>query len=198
MTSKDIQHGFGKRAHDIVALFKDTNKMSTFMRKLEKQGKLDPDRYDRDKYVGDGFEFLVELIIKTSQYDNRINIAGYEPVQSDDNGVDGTGLNSLREKCAIQVKYRSNTMKTLTANEDHLSNFIADAMFKFKIIAPESNTDVPRHYVFTTAKGLNFYTDNEMFKGFVKCYGIEDLKSLLDNNFHFWDLCRNIASELKK
>jgi hypothetical protein len=198
MTSKDIQHGFGKRAHDIVELFKDTNKIATFMRKLENQGKLDPDRYDRDKYVGDGFEFLVEIIIKTSQYDNRINISGYEPVQSDDNGVDGVGFNSRREKCAVQVKYRSNTMATLTANEDHLSNFIADAMFKFKIVAPEDNTKIPRHYVFTTAKGLNFYTDNDVFKGFVKCYGIDDLKSLFDNNYHFWDLCRNIALELKK
>lgn len=198
MTSKDIQHGFGKRAHDIVALFKDTNKLSTFMRKLEKQAKLDPDRYDRDKYVGDGFEFLIEIFIKSSVYDNRVGISNYEPVQSDDNGVDGVGFNLIREKCAVQIKYRSNTMKTLTANEDHLSNFIADAMFKYKIVAAEDNKKTPRHYVFTTAKGLNFYTDSEMFKGYVKCYGNEDLRFLLDDNFNFWDLCRKIAKELKK
>ena len=188
ITSKDIQHGFGKRSHNIVELFDKTNKIATFMRKLEKQSTIDPDRYDKDKYVGDGFEFLINIFIKTSEFDNRINISKYEPVQSDDNGVDGVGFNSIGEKCAIQIKYRSNTMKTLTANEDHLSNFIADAMFKYKIVAPEKNTDIPRHYVFTTAKGLNFYTDEHMFKGFVKCYGIEDLKSLLDNNYNFWNL----------
>lgn len=198
ITAKDIQHGFGKRAHDIVGLFEKTNKMATFMRKLEKQGLIDPLRYDRDKYVGDGLEFLINIFILSHQYDKRVNILNYEPVQSDDNGVDGVGLNALNEKCAIQIKYRSNTMKTLTANQDHLSNFIADAMFKYKIVAPEKNTDIPRHYVFTTAQGLNFYTDNEMFKGYVKCYGIDDMKYFLDDNFHFWNMCRNIAKELKK
>lgn len=198
MTAQDIQHGFGKRAHDIVALFKDTNKMATFMRKLEKQAKLDPDRYDRDKYVGDGLEFLMNIFIPTAQFDKRIGITKYEPVQSDDNGVDGIGYNILGEKCAIQIKYRSNTMKTLTANQDHLANFTTDAMIKYRIIVPEKNTDIPRHYVFTTAQGLNFYTDANFFKGFVKCYGIDDLKYFLDDNFNFWNLCREIAKELKK
>ena len=198
MTSADIQHGFGKRAHDIVGLFDKTNLLSTFMRKLEKQANIDPDRYDRDKYVGDGFEFLMEIFIKSSAFDNRVGITKYEPVQSDDNGVDGVGYNLNREKCAVQIKYRSNTMQTLTANQDHLSNFIADAMFKFKIVAAEDNKQVPRHYVFTTAKGLNFYTDVEMFKGFVKCYDNEELRFLLDSNFNFWDLCREIVKDYKK
>lgn len=198
MTAQDIQHGFGKRAHDIVGLFKDTNKMATFMRKLEKQAKLDPDRYDRDKYVGDGLEFLMNIFILTAEFDKRVGISKYEPVQSDDNGVDGIGFNLNGEKCAIQIKYRSNTMKGLTANEDHLTNFTNDAMMKYRIIIPEKNTDIPRHYVFTTAQGLNFYTDANVFKGFVKCYGIDDLKYFLDDNFNFWNLCREIAKELKK
>lgn len=198
ITASDIQHGFGKRAHNIVGLFDKTNKISTFMRKLETQAKIDPDRYDRDKYVGDGLEFLINIFTKTTEFDKRVNIINYEPVQSDDNGVDGIGLNALGEKCAIQIKYRSNTMQRLTANQDHLSNFIADAMFKYKIVAPDDNTKVPRHYVFTTAAGLNFYTDNEMFKGYVKCYGIDDMKYFLDDNLHFWNLCRSIAKELKK
>ena len=198
MTSADIKHGFGSRAHDIVGLFDKTNKISSFMTKLEKQAKLDPDRYDRDKYVGDGFEFLIEIFIKASEFDKRVNILNYEPVQSDDNGVDGVGINSKKEKCAIQIKYRSNTMQRLTANQDHLTNFTNDAMMKYRIIIPENNTEIPRHYVFTTAAGLNFYTDSDVFNGFVKCYGIDDLKYFLDNNLHFWDLCRNIAKELKK
>lgn len=198
MTSADIQHGFGKRAHDIVGLFDKTNLLSTFMRKLEKQANIDPDRYDRDKYVGDGLEFLMEIFINSSAYDNRVGITKYEPVQSDDNGVDGVGYNLNREKCAVQIKYRSNTMQTLTANQDHLSNFIADAMFKFKIIAADDNKEIPRHYIFTTAKGLNFYTDSEMFKGFVKCYGYDELRFLLDSNFNFWDLCREIVKDYKK
>ena len=197
ITAQDIKHGFGKRAHDIVGLFEKTNKLSTFMNRLEKQANIDPIRYDRDKYVGDGFEYLMEIFIKVSEFDTRIGISKYEPVQSDDNGVDGIGYNLINEKCAVQIKYRSNTMQTLTANEDHLSNFIADAMFKYKIVAPDDNTQIFRHYIFTTAQGLNFYTDNQMFKGFVKCYGNEELRFFLDGNIHFWDLCRSIANELK-
>ena len=52
--SNEIKHGFGQKAHDLVGLFEDTNKMSSFMYKLEKQSFLDPDRYDPNKYVGAG------------------------------------------------------------------------------------------------------------------------------------------------
>jgi hypothetical protein len=33
-----IKHGFGLRAHDLMWIFDKTNKISTFMNKLEKQG----------------------------------------------------------------------------------------------------------------------------------------------------------------
>jgi len=58
-----ISHGFGLRSHDIVGLFDKTNKVSTFMNKLEKQSTKDPLRYDPNKYKGDGFEFLVEIFL---------------------------------------------------------------------------------------------------------------------------------------
>jgi hypothetical protein len=196
ITATDIKHGFGIRSHDIVGLFQNTNRLSTFMTKLEKQSILYPDRYEPNNYLGDGFEFLMEIFIHTSAYDNRIGITKYEPVKTNDNGVDGVGYNILNEKCAIQIKYRSNVITTLTANEDHLSNFIADAMFKYKIVAPEDNKKIPRYYIFTTAKGLHFYTDNEMYKGFVKCYGYDDLRAMLDNNLSFWNLCRDIVNNI--
>ena len=40
----EIKHGFGFRSHDLVGLFDKTNKMSTFMNKLEKQSLIDPER----------------------------------------------------------------------------------------------------------------------------------------------------------
>ena len=73
-----ISHGFGLRAHDLTALFNKTNKVSTFMGKLEKQSLIDPDRYDSNKYKGDGFEFLVEILLKSHAYDNRLGITSYE------------------------------------------------------------------------------------------------------------------------
>ena len=192
-----ISHGFGLRAHDLTALFNKTNKISTFMGKLEKQSLIDPDRYDSNKYKGDGFEFLVEILLKSHAYDNRLGITNYEPVQSDDNGVDGVGVNLSGEKCVVQVKYRSNSKTVLTANTDHLSNMISDGMIKHKVVIAEDNTKIPRHYVVTTATGLHHYTDNENFKGFVHCIGFEHLRALLDNNLSFWNLCREIVKEIE-
>lgn len=194
--SNEIKHGFGKRSHDLVGLFEGTNKMSSFMYKLEKQALLNPDKYDPNKYVGDGFEFFVEIFLLSHAYDERIGITDYEPVQNDDNGVDGTGVNLIGEKCVVQVKYRGDNRKLLTTNEDHLGNMIVDAMMKFNIIKPENNQHCPRYYVITTAKGLHHYTDNEVFKGYVHCIGIDHLKQMLDGNISFWNMCRQIVSEI--
>lgn len=198
-----ISHGFGLRAHDLIVLFDKTNKISTFMSKLEKQSLIDPDRYDSNKYKGDGFEFLVEILLKSHSYDNRLGITSYEPVQSDDNGVDGVGINLSGDKCVVQVKYRSNNKTVLTANTDHLSNMISDGMFKHGVSADpkvlesiKNKSTAPLHYVITTATGLHHYTDNENFKGFVHCIGYENLRALLDNNLSFWNLCREIVKEI--
>jgi hypothetical protein len=193
-----IAHGFGKRCHDLTVLFDKTNKISTFMKKLEKQSSIDPLRYDPNKYKGDGFEFFVEILLKSHAYDNRLGITSYEPVETDDNGVDGVGFNLVGEKSVVQVKYRSNNKSVLTANTDHLSNMISDGMIKHKVVVAEDNTKCPRHYVITTANGLHHYTDNENFKGFVHCIGYDQLRVMLDNNLSFWNLCREITKGISE
>lgn len=196
ITKNDIKHNFGTKCHNIVELFKNTNKLSTFMTKLEKQSLKDPDRYSINDYLGDGFEFLMEIFIKTHAYDNRIGITDYQPIQMNDHGVDGIGFNFLKEKCVIQHKYRANSNTLLTANEDHLSNMITDAIFTQGVKFDKENPPkVSVFYVFTTAKGLHYFTDNEMFKNHVKCFGYDDLRLMLQDNMPFWDLCREIAND---
>lgn len=198
-----IKHGFGLRAHDLVGLFDKTNTLSSFKNKLEKQSNLDPIRYDSNKYKGDGFEFLVEILMKSHAYDNRLGITDYEPVQTGDNGVDGIGVNLSGEKCVVQVKYRADAKSVLTANQDKLSNLIADGMIQHGVsVSPDKLKMInegkcaPVHYVITTASGLHHYTDNENFKGTVHCLGNEQLRAMLDNNLSFWNLCRKIAKEI--
>jgi hypothetical protein len=197
--SFEINHGFPLRAHNITGLFEGVNTLSGFMNKLQRQSEIDPLRYDPDKYKGDGFEFLVEIILKSHAYDNRLGITEYDPIQVDDNGVDGVGVNLAGEKCVVQVKYRSNTT-SLTANEDHLSNFVSYGMFKYNVMKPEviPSHYVPRHYVITTAEGLHHYTDSNVFLGYVHCIGKNQLRAMLDNNMSFWNLCRNIAASFVK
>lgn len=179
-------------------LFLGTSKISTFCNKLEKQSLVDPEAYDPSMYVGDGFEFLVELLIKLSPADNRIGIAEYSPIKvGQDNGVDGYGINALGKKCAIQVKYRSNNSKLLTAGEDNLDSFMFESVLEG--VLPETEGKCKNHYIFTTAQGLNHYTNNQKLRGSVKCIGFQELRELLDNNIHFWNLCReNIIENLEE
>jgi hypothetical protein len=188
-------HHFLTTAHDVKELFEGTTLLSQFKRKLENQATLDTDRYEFDKYIGDGFEFLVELIIKLSPTDNRIGITQYRPVPNNqDNGVDGYGLNLLGKKCAIQVKYRVDTSKLLTAKEDNLNSFLVEALLNDDII-PEQKEKIKNHYLFTTAKGLHYYTDDTKFRNSVKCFGYQELREILDNNIHFWNACMDIIEE---
>jgi len=190
-----LEHTFKTKAHDLKALFEGTVKMSTFMRKLEQQAELDPDRYDRDKYVGDGFEFFVELFLKLNPTDNRVGVYDYQPTQENDNGVDGIGVNIKGEKCVVQIKFRGNTQMLLTANQDHLAHLISDGMGTHKVVYAEDPKNY-RHFIFTTAEGLHYYTNDEFFKSKVKCFAFNDFRSMLDNNVVFWDKAMEIVMNL--
>lgn len=182
----ELTHNFITKAHSLTNLFDGVDKMSAFMRKLEADAQLDADRYDPFKYVGDGFEFFVELFLSLHPTDNRVGVYDYKPTQENDNGVDGIGLNIKGQKSVVQVKYRSNTQQFLTATQDHLSNMFSDGMLAHGVVADMSDARNYRHFVFTTAEGLNFYTDQEMYKSKVRCFGYQDFRALLDNNSIFW------------
>ena len=192
-----IHHQFQTKCHNLSDLFSDkVNTMSKFMRSLERQSLIDPTRYDSLKYLGDGFEFFIEIFLSLHPCDNRVGVYDYVPVQENDNGVDGTGLNIKMEKCVVQVKYRTDTSELLTASKDSLSNIFSDGMLTHNVITDNTDSNNYRHFVFTTADGLHFYTDQEMFKRKVKCIGYKDLKGLLDNNLPFWNKVRELVKSI--
>jgi hypothetical protein len=146
------------------------------------------DRYDEDKFKGDGFELFVEIFIKIFECDNRIGITNYEPIQvGNDNGVDGYGINIDGDKCAIQVKFRGKTNKTLTATQDKLDSFITESVLEGIIPIPKTQY---KHFVFTTAEDLHYYTDNEKFRNTVMCFGWSKFRQVVDNNNPFWNKLR--------
>jgi len=188
-----LTHPFIYRCHDLDSLFENIKTLSQFMKRLEKQSQQHPEQYSVKKYLGDGWEFFCEALIKSHPCDNRIGIADYNPVTKNDNGVDGYGINIFGEVCAVQPKYRSNTKGLLTSEGDSLNSFITEALLE-KNITPDKKY---KHFVFTTAKGLHYYTDHEKFRGMVKCYGYEDIRSLVDNNLHFWNFIREQILQFK-
>ena len=184
-------HQFITTSHDLPGLFNGVNLFSTLMRRIEDQSTIDPIRYDIDKYKGDAFEFFVELFLTINATDNRVGVYNYKPIPPDeDNGADGMGTNmSGNDLVVVQVKYRGNTEHLLTANEDHLSNLIVAGSL-LGVNFDMKNKKNYRHFVFTTAKSLHFYTDEQMFKGKVKCFGYEEFRKMVDNNIPFWNECR--------
>lgn len=184
-------HQFKTKSHDLMGLFTDVNLMSTFTNRLQRQAEFDPNRYDVNDYLGDGFEYFVEGFLEILSPSPHIGVYNYRPIPPhEDKGADGVGENMNRDKCVVQVKFRGNNEYTLTANEDHLSNLMLAGMHmgvSFDLENPKNF----RHFVFTTAKSLHFYTDEHMFEGKVKCFGLEDFRKMVDNNNHFWEEFRN-------
>ena len=183
-----LNHIFITRAHDLHGLLVNCNKLSTFCTRLEKQSLLYPNRYNADKYKGDGFELFVEALIKLSPVDNRIGISNYEPGdENNDKGIDGYGIGIDGKIATVQVKYRSNNTQLLTTNNDHLSNFVMSSLFEG--VDKDTKTNM---LIITTADGLHHYTDNEMFLNKVRCIGYQQLRELVDNNILFWDNFRKL------
>jgi hypothetical protein len=185
-----LEHKFVKRCHDLKELLEGCVKLSTFCNRLEKQAFKFPDRYNPDKYKGDGFEMLVEMLIKSNECNGQVGIASYHPVQKNDNGVDGVGVAMDGQPCAVQVKYRGDANILLTAEKDHLNSFVTEA----GVYGLNLRDHDKRHFlIVTTAKGLHSYTDADKFHGKVRCLGHDELRQLIDNNTHFWDSLRASA-----
>ena len=56
---------------------------------------------------------------------------------------------------------------------------------------------VPVTIYFTTNEGLHHYTEGVKFEGYkIQVFGFDQLCRMLDNNYLFWDKCREIVKNL--
>jgi hypothetical protein len=189
MTPVTLEHSFKRKCHNLPGLLAGCVKVSTYIKRLAEQSLLHPDRYDPDKYKGDGLELFVEALLKLSPVDCRLGITNYQIEEGVDTGVDGHGIGIDGKVATVQVKYRSNTEKVLTANEDHLSNFTSASVLRYGV-DPSLNTNM---LIITTAEGLHYFTNDEMFQKKVRCIGNKELRELVDNNTLFWNAFRELC-----
>lgn len=174
-----LKHRFVYTCYNLDELLEGCNKLSTFMTRLRKQANSRTD-WEADTYFGDGFEVFVESLINQLGCSKAIGIRDYEPVQEGDLGVDGFGYGPRGEIHTVQAKARSNTESVLTANKDHISNFVAHSHSKFG-----GETKVKYMTIFTTATDLHHVT-REMYNDEVRVLGNMELRKLVDNNDMFW------------
>ena len=198
-----MTHSFQYNAHNLLELFEGTTKFSGrggWKSKMEAQSTLNENKYPRLNYVGDAFEFFVELMFKvigpTREWGG---IHEYEPQQENDNGVDAICKNWDGEKSVVQIKYKKDSRRLLTGNGDHLSNMVTQATIKYGVTPHnKSKKETTKYFVVTTGKSLHHYTDKEFFLDNVKCIGWKDLCKLLDGNIGFWNKANKEISKLCK
>ena len=183
-----MKHRFKNTCLDKNVLLTECDTLDMFMSRLIKQSDENKDNWDPMVYRGDGFEALVEVLINHSPIDKRINIQNYEPWNTgdhgDDMGIDGVGISHDGKIHTVQIKFRSNTQYDLTANEDHISNFVA------KTLTWHMGQSVDMT-IFTTAAGLSPRVSEGMFHDKVRTLGYAEIKKLIDNNGAFWDIFRS-------
>lgn len=155
------------------------------------------------KFKGDVFEIFVELLIRLSPMDDRIDVRDYQVVTEGDTGVDGYGLTRDGYPTAVQVKCYA-WDREIDRKEARLNNFRLSARRRYNVdVTPPAR----RLLVVTPALELN-YRAIDHFKGCMRCIsrdasygclrGAPDktvdsyfsLRTIVDNNVLFWDAFR--------
>jgi hypothetical protein len=177
-----------KQSEDIAA--QKISRMAKLKLSKEEQVEL-IESFESEKYVyrGDGLEYFTEALIKLMGTHPHIGISEYTTKVGPDIGVDGVGIGANGYPATVQVKFRSNKMKRLTANDDHLTNFLGASQNVYGVRIDDKKNMI----IVTTAPGLNFFTDEKMLHNKVRCLGINELAKLVDNNGAFWDSFRQLS-----
>jgi len=168
--------------------------VAAYMKAVCKQSVMpeNAQRWDPNKYVGDGFEVFVEALIKLMGLHPDIGVADYIPQPGNDNGVDGVGKGILDLRTiTIQAKYRPREDALLSAGKDRLDSFFTESVgknFRIKLDWDENDKLIGQKpmLVVTTAAGLNDYTRDEKFHGVVRCLNSKDLNRMVGGNTAFW------------
>lgn len=177
-----LEHHFKNTCYDIDALLKGVTKLSTFLYRLDKQSQQNPAMWDPKKYKGDGFESLVEAVIKLNPINTRINITNYQPSQVDEMGIDGSGETFDGMPHEVQAKMSMDPNKLITEEHHNIAMFPAIAGTKH--MGKEFQMTL-----FTTAKDLHYVLEN--FNGKLRVIGRDDLERLVNTPTfwqHFYDL----------
>jgi hypothetical protein len=171
-----LEHHFKNTCYNIDKLLHGVTNLTTFLNRLDQQSKTAPKMWDPKKYKGDGFECLVEAIIKLNPTNTRINITNYRPAAIDEMGIDGTGETFDGMPHEIQIKLSMNPNKLITEEHEHIAMFPAFA-------ATRHMGKEIQMTLFTTAKDLHHVLEN--FNNKVRVLGRKDIEKLV-NTPTFW------------
>lgn len=158
--------------------------LDEFKKKLEELA-LEYPEDERNVFKGDMFETFAEIFFNAFPNDPRVGLTEYTPVRlEDDYGVDGYGVNAAGKQCAVQVKYRSNPLDSITYGE--LSKTYTSSMLYQWVPLSGDNC----LYVFTTAYDVT-PPNNTVFKKMIRVISHKIISQEIDNNVNFWKFAYN-------
>lgn len=177
-------------------------KVNTFLNRIDKLSEKSLDYGYVDKQTSKGielgsksfkghlFEIFTEVYLSLLGSHPSIGVYNYRPVDSvHDNGVDGYGLGINGLSLTVQVKFRSNAMDELIAED--LKQFGFQSIVNYNV-DKDTKTNM---ILFTCGKGLHYHTDNEVFMNRIRTIGIKQLEYDTNGNFPFW---QNFADMIEK
>jgi superfamily II DNA or RNA helicase len=189
MTIK-LTHPFVSKCPDIEEFLKADNEhgvvctINGLCSKIKALSAKYADRIDENMFKGDALELFTEYMIKSCADDNRVGIYDYKCVSDtddDDVGVDGFGIGENGSPATVQVKFRSGNY-VLTANEDHLSNFLTSSWSDYRVpLEDEKNM-----LIVTTGLKVDDNTLQKMLKGKVRVLNRDALRQMFDNRPEWW------------
>jgi len=147
-----------------------------------------------DKFKGDLFEIFAEGFYKTVGNDPTIAIRDYTPVnQSEDYGVDATGLDNNGNVVTFSIKFRNRFPKRHKFDNTHilkdLGQFISWSQNGLGIPIQTKN----RMIVFTTYDTMSPFSNPEITK-LITVHGWKTIQYHADKNNAFW---KNLQSLLE-
>ena len=180
-----LEHHFKNTCYSVDKLLDGVQNLNTFLNRLDKQCQEHPSMWDPDKYKGDGFECLLEGIIKLNPTNTRINITDYSPSAVDEMGIDGSGKTFDNTAHEVQAKCSMNSQKYITETKENIAMFPAMALSKH----PGKKIKMT---LFTTAKDLTPQLEN--FNNSVRTLGRKDIEKLV-NTPTFWKLFKQLLED---
>lgn len=185
----ELTHPFKDKCPDVDGLLKKDdgtiiNSIESLCSHIKREAEKHSALIDPEKYKGDAFELFVEYLIKVDGADNRIGIYDYRLLTDDgddDYGVDGYGIGENKNPATVQVKFRRGDY-VLTANNDHLSNFLTASWVNYAV----SIEDDRNMLIITSGLKVDEQSREKMLKNKVRVLNRDALREMCDNRPEFW------------
>jgi len=146
--------------------------------------------------LGDGWEFFNEIFLKTYSYMSEIDFSEITVCPPGTIGIDMHGLGRTLKKKTEQSKYmgvgKEPWINDLRAGENmRLERFLAQSQNIWGVDIDATDSMI----VVTNARGLDYFTEDELLFGKVTCINREIIEFQVNDNSAFWEHARECTMQ---